>query len=357
MSSILQVEEPTLKKKELSSNKFCCVAASPFNTIIGAYAAFVENKSGVYLIDHEINGHKKCVAYKRCCKSLRPTEKSDIHEISGEKSNTGDDNSLKLCHRHQNAKSLKIFDIDILPNARLATEDDSYFKSMGIRGAKKKNGNNTYVFDSPKNPILEILNHPNRNYFTSLMIEALKIQKKSSGNKDISNLVSLLNNETKSTHKYHVDSDKDDSEEDDSDQEIDLYKDSPDTENISLVSDDEEEVSCEAIFTTNGDQLWYNPSDNKVYEPADEDDNSKNLGILKEISSKYETIQYNSKSYTVMIELNHEEKGEIHCCVLSNRLFKLHDKNNFKLIGKRILIKSSSKSADKKYKLVFNEKI
>ena len=56
-----------------------------------------------------------------------------------------------------------------------------------------------------------------------------------------------------------------------------------------------------------------------------------------------------------MIDLFHEEKGEIHCCVLSNKLFKLNDKDNFKLIGKRILIKSSAKSADKKYKLVFNE--
>jgi hypothetical protein len=349
------VSEEEFLKKKATSNKFCCVAASPFNTIISAHAAYVENKSEVYLLDYDINGVKKTIAYKRCCKSIRPTEKSDILEISDEKSkDCEEDNSLKLCHRHQNAKSLKIFDIDILPKGRLATEDDPYFKSMGIRGAKKKNGNNIYVFDSSKNPILEILNHHNRNYYTSLMIEALKIQKKISTKKDISNLVSLLNNETKSTQKHQDESDKDESDEDESDeQEIDLYKDN--TENISLLSEDEEEVSCEAIFTTNGDQLWYNPSDNHVYEPTDEDDNGKSLGILKEISSKYETIQYNNKSYTVMIDLDNEEKGEIHCCVLSNKLFKLNDKDNFKLIGKRILIKSSAKSADKKYKLVFNE--
>ena len=358
-----------LVKKQDISNKFCCIAASPFSTIKGAYAAFNENKSGVYLIDDEINGHKKCIAYKRCCKSLRPTKKSDIHEINSETNSEIskiEEDTLSLCHRHINSKSLKIFDIDILPKARLATENDSYFKGIGIRGAKKKNGNNTYVFDSPNNPIKIILDHPNRNYYTALMIEALKIQKKSSGSKDISNLVSLLNNETKSTLKYQDNSDqndsnhnkydkddKDESDQDESDQEIDLYKDLCEAENISLDSD-EEEVSCEAIFTISGDQLWYNPSDDKVYEPTDEDDNSKNLGVLKEISSKYETIQYNGKSYTVMVEINNEENGEIHCCVLSNRLFKLYDEHNFKLIGKRILIKSSAKNADKKYKLVFN---
>jgi len=362
-------EEEFLKKKATSS-KFCCIAASKFNTIMNAHASL--GICPVYLLDYDIDGVKKTVAYKRCCKSIRPAEKSDIHEISIEKSKDEEDISLKLCHRHIGAKSLMIFNTDILLKGRLASEDDPYFKSMGVRGAKKKNGNNTYVFDTPKNPILEILNHPDRNYYTSLMIEALKIQKKSSSKKDISNLVSLLNNETKSsTHKYHAESEKDKSYQDESDQdesdqdesdeqEIDLYENdeihlSSEDEKEEIHSEDEEEVSCEAIFTTTGDQLWYNPLNHHVYEPTDEDDNSKSLGILKEVPTKYESIKYNSKSYTVMIDLFHEEKGEIHCCVLSNKLFKLNDKDNFKLIGKRILIKSSAKSADKKYKLVFNE--
>jgi hypothetical protein len=105
--------------------------------------------------------------------------------------------------------------------------------------------------------------------------------------------------------------------------------------------DDEEGISCIQIYTVKGRLLCLDEENNIVYEPQ-EDDNGQEIGVLKEIPSKYHTIFHNDKYYTVIKEIKIKNRNNILCCVLSDNLFD--KKLNY--IGKRIKLKNNEYNFD-----------
>ena len=358
-----------------SDNKNRCIAASRFESSIIAYDVLCKGDIEIYIVEIEKNGTFIPKAYKRCCRSINSIKKNNIVELKEGEEIIDDSLDIKsrLCISHKDSKSLKIFDTDILPkntkdsSRRLATKDDPYFTQKAKSGRKKKISLNSFIFDSKQNPILIVLNHKNRNLYTSLMIEAAKLLKNKSDDIKIveNSLVSLHNNETKfeKTDELDIVSDNESVISFDKSEEINLYEDDDNEEDNEQDNDknqneneedddedddDDEGVSCEPIFTNKNKQLWYNDQTNMVYEPEG-DDSGEELGFLKEVPSKYETIRFNDKSYTVMLEIQDDVKGNIFCCVLSNKLFKVNKDDKLVHIGKRSLIN------DKEFKLEFNK--
>jgi hypothetical protein len=338
------------KKKDISNEKDNCTAAVRYNTIGNAYK---DRMSGVevYLIKEEKNGNMKTHAYSRCSKTTQE--------------------GTNFCHLHcrmtkYNNDGLKIFEKDILPSIPndktrwLANVNDDFFENMGKRGAKKKNGENNYTFPDENHPVLLILNHKNAKLATQLSIVASQLLKNSnyvcqdinkktipkkeiiedSNIPNINNLISMISAIDK---PFEEDSKSESSEEDvvESDEE-DIVE--PEEEVVESESDEEDEegVSCIPIYTNKKKLLWYNQDNQIVYEPEG-DDGGEEIGILKEISEEYHTINYEGKLCTVLKEINNiKNKGKLYCCVLTNSLF---DKElNF--IGTRNKIKNNEYNFD-----------
>ena len=380
---ISNISEIKNKKKDISTEKNNCIAAVRYNTIGNAYKDRMNNID-VYLVKEEKNGNIKTHAYSRCSKTTQDgTNFCHLHCRMTKYNNDG----------------LKIFEKDILPSNPndkmrwLANVNDDFFENMGKRGAKKKNGENNYTFPDENHPVLLILTHKNAKLTTQLSLYASQLLKNSNyvcpeimNNKDsdikktnskkvkevtknntsenISNLISMISTIDKSSEllkkpiikeeleniklelKEEEESLDDESEDEESEDEESEDEESEnevskceklekDDESIDNNSDDEG-VSCIPIYTNKNKLLWYNSEDQTVYEPEG-DDGGKEIGILKEISKEYHTINYNDKSYTVLIELSDKSKGKIYCCVLTDSLFD--KKLNF--IGVRTKVKNN----------------
>jgi len=329
------------KKKDINE-KNCCIAAVKYATIGNAYKDRIQNVD-VYLVKDENNGVIKTNAYTRCSKTTQ-------------EGNT-------LCHLHSrmdklNHDGLKIFEKDILPKENndksrwLANINDDFFENMGKRGAKKKNGDNNYLFNDENHPILLILNHKNAKLSTQLTIFATQLlknnnyvptdipilkenSKKNIETNDMKNLISSISsfNLKENIKKFDEEEDEEEDEEDDEDDE-----DNEDDDE----EEDLEEKSCIEIFTINNKNLYLDPIDNFIYEPEG-DDNGCPIGILTEISKDHHQIIYQNKFYTVLKESSHKKYDKIYSCVITDSLF---DKElNF--IGTRKKLK------DNEYKLKF----
>ena len=371
------------QKKDNNSEKNCCIAAVRYNTIGNAYKD-IQNNINVYLIEDEVNGIKKVNAYAQCSK----TAFSQCSEVEYEKS----DIECKLCHLHRrmiksNSEGLKIFDKDILPTSSsdkkrwLANVNDDFFENMGKRGAKKKNSDNNFLFPNENHPILLILNHKNAKLQTLLTVYASQLLKNNSNtdfyvekqskvsskkdknndiSKNLNNLISLISSNTidlkskktkselqKCIENFDFKQSEDEELEDEESEDEELEdEESESIQKSNDLEEDDDSVPCSPIKTIKGKLLWLNEENNIVYEPEGED-GGEELGILKEISKDYSTIIHNKKSYTVIIEINHKNRGKINCCVLTNSLF---DKK-MNLIGSRTKLKNND------YRFDFSDEI
>jgi hypothetical protein len=383
--SELKNQNQKLKKKDNISEKNCCIAAVRYNTIGNAYKD-VEKQIPVYLVKEDKNGVIKTDAYARCSKTTRDGE--------------------DFCHLHcrmtkYNKDGLKIFEKDILPKSEndktriLANISDDFFENMGKRGAKKKNGENNFIFPSDNHPVLLIMSHKNAKLATQLSLYATELLKNSNiampdeknkflsgslnDNKkknnesikektyDIMDLISSIkkdnstnvkklsdneesdnesecsseSEEIQNNKSTNISSDKHENEESEDDPQD--YEESEDEGSSDDQEDDDQSngVECEKIITNKGKTLWLNIENNIVYEPEG-DDGGEEIGVLTKIPDKHHTILYKDVKYTVIKTFNDIDKGQINCCVLSNKLF---DKK-FKLIGKRMKLKNNEYKFD-----------
>lgn len=344
-------------KKDSSTEKKYCIAAVRYNTIGQAFKD-IQNKVKVYLVKEEKNGNTKTHAYCRCSKTLQ--------------------DGKDICHLHLrminfNKDGLKIFDRDILPKNQfdktryLADINDDFFENMGKRGAKKKNGENNFIFPEADHPVLLIMSHKNPKLANQLTIYASQLlknnsniiskdlisnekpKKKSSVNVEepsVSDVIELITSSQKEKSNKDKKSSKNIKYNDDSDEEEEDLQNDEDKVNSSE-DDDDEGVSCIPIHTTKGKQLWLNADNNIVYEPEGED-GGEEIGILKEIASIHHTIFHEGKYYTVIKEIKDKKRGIINCCVLTNLLF---DKKMMNLIGNRKKLKN------KEYTFNFSDEI
>jgi len=325
-------------KKSVSVEKEFCIAAVKYNTIGSAFKSIKQNLK-VYFVKEDKNGTIKTYAYSRCSKTKQ--------------------DGKDLCHLHckTNINSLKIFEKDVLPNGNndknryLATVEDDYFENMGKRGAKKKNGENNFIFSVENDPIRLILIHKNpkltdklRSYASELLEVNTNIiskdltSKKSSKNKEtsINDVINLITSNEKKLSNLISNSDVTvESDEDDDNQ----------SEEINS-NDEDDEVSCTLIYTTKGKQLWLNIDNNIVYEPEGAD-NGEEIGLLTKISKKHHTIIHEDEYYTVIKEIKDNNDSLINCCVLTDVLF---DKD-MNVIGKRKKLKN------KKYELKIDKRL
>ena len=342
------------KKKEIVSEKNCCIAAVKYNTIGNAYKDRVNNVN-VYLVKEEKNGSMKTFAYARCSKT---TQESNDY-----------------CHLHcrmikHNNAGIKIFEKDVLPKDKsdksrwLANINDDFFENMGKRGAKKKYSDNNFTFSDENNPILLVLNHKNAKLTTQMAVFASQLLKNTNSedlkSNKLDNLMTFISSEknkiskTTDNKKSVVESlpvvsskeapDEEASDEEASDEEA-SDKEASDEEASDKASDEaspedpedpEDEVSCTPIYTINKKLLWLNDINNIIYEPEGED-GGEEIGILTEISEEYCTIIHNKKSCTVLKKISIKKHGEIYCCVLTDSLFN----KKLKLIGKRTKLKNN----------------
>jgi hypothetical protein len=312
------------KKKEVTSDRNKCQAGAKFNTLKDVYQS-IENKEEVFLI--EDSKTKKKYAYSRCCKTAH--------------------NGEEYCHTHNGKKTTKNFERDILPLGVKPELTDDFFDGMGKRGAKKKNISNAHYFKDKNDDILYILTHKNPKLLKKLKFYANEIRKNENeiiiGEepllkekipnidqpeqvKNIGSYLDLLSTLQKeevlpSEEDIFADkSDAEDSEEEDAEDAEDAV-DAEDAEDDDASENESDSgVSCIQIETLKGKILWLNQENNCIYEPEG-DDEGKELGILKKIKKKNATILYKDDYYTVIEERDHEKKGEIYRCVLSNNLF------------------------------------
>ena len=377
------------KKKEIVSEKNCCIAAVKYNTIGNAYKDRVNNVN-VYLVKEEKNGSMKTFAYARCSKT---TQESNDY-----------------CHLHcrmikHNNAGIKIFEKDVLPKDKsdksrwLANINDDFFENMGKRGAKKKYSDNNFTFSDENNPILLVLNHKNAKLTTQMAVFASQLLKNTNSedlkSNKLDNLMTFISSEknkiskTTDNKKSVVESlpvvsskeapdeeasdeeasdeeasDKEASDEEASDEEASDEEASDEEASDEEASDEEasdeeasdeeasdkasdeaspedpedpeDEVSCTPIYTINKKLLWLNDINNIIYEPEGED-GGEEIGILTEISEEYCTIIHNKKSCTVLKKISIKKHGEIYCCVLTDSLFN----KKLKLIGKRTKLKNN----------------
>ena len=379
-----KISDNKSKKKDISNEKNICIAGVRYNTIGNAYKDRMNNVD-VYLIKEEKNGNIKTHAYSRCSKTTQDgTNFCHLHCRMTKYNNEG----------------LKIFEKDILPSNPsdktrwLANINDDFFENMGKRGAKKKNSENNFTFPDENHPVLLILTHKNAKLATQLSLYASQLLKNSNyvcheimtnnikdndikkveskktkeiiksdnTSENISNLISMISTIDKSSQllkKSNINQDNKSEEHEDDEPENDesendefievnsennQLKDNKSVNNIEIKeqsdnednSSDDEGVSCIPIYTNKKKLLWYNEDNQSVYEPEG-DDGGEEIGLLKEISMEYHTINHNEKFYTVLNELNVKDKGNIYYCVLTDSLF---DKElNF--IGTRTKIKNN----------------
>jgi hypothetical protein len=300
-----------VKKNELSLNnekkicsKTCCKGAFKYNTFIKAYDDIKENNH-VYFVKIDDNYR----LYREC--------KKNSIDGSG------------LCHIHKrmkesNPSELKFFETDILPKSAndkdryLASIDDPFFGKIEKRNNKEKQKEQLKF--KKNNPINLVLTSGNEALKTQLTLFATQLLNNNTllkeENKKIKSASEEISEQISSLKSVILEKDVDVIEEDDD-------ADEDDEEN----NDDVEEVSVIEIETEKGRKLYLSPENNYIIDPQDEE---TVLGIMAEINPKYSTIIYESKSYTVLKDRNHDEKGKIHICVLSNNVFDV----SFNYIGK-----------------------
>jgi hypothetical protein len=356
-----------IPKKNIEETNNKCEAARPYSTIGEAYTDLINNKP-VYL--NNTNG--KYIAYKQCDKScIKKHENTEIKEITDTSdSSTTLQNIPKLCHIHgrmylNNNNCLKLFAIDIKPRAnndkerKLADKYDSYFDNMGKRGCPKKEKN-------PNDSISQIQKHKNKKLLELLTIYANKLLSLTLSDKKsketIDKLISSDNSDNElsdeSIDLYKGDEDDEDDEDDEennaSDNENNHNKIDNENKEIKENKEDEEEetISCVPIKTNNGKDLWLDSDSFIVYEQS-EDDNGTEIGVLKIIPSIYETIKYEDKSYTVLKDINYPSRGKISCCVITDKLFKENDDESYDYIG----IRKKKKSNSNVYNFEFSDEI
>ena len=90
----------------------------------------------------------------------------------------------------------------------------------------------------------------------------------------------------------------------------------------SVLENEEVEEQDESNFikiTTNNNVLYY-INDNEAYGENDDETYSK-VGILTETKKKYHTIVHDDKYYTIFFNYEHPRKGNIHLCIVSNKIY------------------------------------
>ena len=304
---ISKVDEP--KKKKIKTVK-CCCAAKEINTKGNAYKDIISGKE-VCLVRTDVKGVYKTKAYSRCSKTIKDGQ--------------------TFCHLHikmskNNNDNILIYETDVLPqikddkNRYIAAINDDFFETMGKRGAKKKNLDNNFIFSNKNNPILEVLNHPKGDLSVKLAIYASQLLKKS----DDSHVISLHTDGSKPELDIDSDSDSESDSEDEADEKSvkEQISDLESEDDLEVVEvSEEEEISVIEIETHKGKTYYLNESNNDIIDPEDD---TTVVGVLIEISKKYSTITHNDVEYSILKELEHEDKGKVYYCILSNKIF---DKN------------------------------
>lgn len=317
-------ENGKLKKKELNLNnekkicsKTCCKGAFKYNTYIKAYED-IKDKNQVYFVKNDDDTYR---LYREC--------KKNSIDGSG------------LCHIHKrmkesNPSELKFFETDILPKSPkdkdryLASIDDPFFSKIEKRNNKEKQKEQLKF--KKNNPINEVLTSGNETLKTQLLLFATQLLNNntllSEGNKKIKSISEEISDQISSL-KAEI-KEKDEADDEDNEEEEDEEEEDKDNEEEDLEkenNDEVEEYSVIEIETEKGRKLYLSPENNYIIDPQDEE---TVLGIMAEINPKYRTIIYESKNYTVLKDRNHDEKGKIYICVLSNNIFDV----SFNHIGK-----------------------
>ena len=276
------------------------------------------------MVKENVKGNMKIKAYSRCSKKRQEDhDYCHIHKKSFENNTTPD---------------LKIFEKDIVPlddkdvTKYKATIADEYFESMGKRGAKKKNVDHNFIFDSDTNPILMVLKHPNAKLTTSLAMFATQLIKT---NTPISNIIlkplesTNINDNIKSINdlvstkdtKEIVTKDEDLKDENLKDEDI-KDEDIEDEDADDDTSTASSSIECISIKTMKGKEIFLEPDSNNVYDTDGDEGDYALLGSFQEIDEKYATIKYNDSFYTVFKQ--HEDHNY---CVFTYRVFDEDQKN------------------------------
>lgn len=364
-NNINEKNDSNKKSEKCNINKKkCCIAAVKISTIGRAFKNVLDGVP-VYLVKDKKNNVLKTYAYIRCSKTIE--EDCEYCHIHG--------NVLK-----RNLDGVQDFEKDIISKGSLANTTNDFFINMGKRGAKKKTNKNTFTFNNCNNPILLILTHKNPKLTIELTMHAHQILKGGDGSsynnqynelksdkkskpskKNLDNLFSVIseidlnsnnklsnrdiekinlmkkelseeNNESENNESEEDESEDDDSEEDYCDKNIDTIN--------------NEEVSCDEIYTTKDKLLWYNEENNTIYEPEG-DDGGEEIGILSEIHIDYHTIVHNNKYYTVLKEIFEKKHGKIYSCSLTDKLFN----RDLEYIGNQKRLKNNE------YQMIFFNEI
>lgn len=382
------------KKKDNSNEKNNCVAAVRYNTIGNAYKDRMNNV-GVYLIKEEKNGNMKTHAYSRCSKTTQdgtnfchlhcrmtkynneglkifekdilptnPTDKTrwlanindDFFENMGKrgaKKKNGENNftfpgenhPVLLILTHKNAKlstQLSLYASQLLKNSNYVCPEiiTNNVKDNDIKKVGSKKTKEIIKVDNTSENISNLIS------MISTIDKSSQLLKKSNINQDDKS------KDDKSEDDEVAESEEDESDDDESNNnesedkksKNNELKDNKSINNIEIKEEsdnednnsDDEGVSCIPIYTNKKKLLWYNEDNHAVYEPEG-DDSGEEIGLLKEITMEYHTINHNEKFYTVLNELNVKDKGNIYYCVLTDSLFD--KKLNF--IGTRTKIKNN----------------
>ena len=387
------------KKKDNSNEKNNCVAAVRYNTIGNAYKDRMNNV-GVYLIKEEKNGNMKTHAYSRCSKTTQdgtnfchlhcrmtkynneglkifekdilptnPTDKTrwlanindDFFENMGKrgaKKKNGENNftfpgenhPVLLILTHKNAKlstQLSLYASQLLKNSNYVCPEimTNNVKDNDIKKVESKKTKEIIKVDNTSENISNLISMISTIDKSSQLLKKSNINQDDKCKDDKSKDDESEEDESEEDESDDTESDEDDGNESNDNESEDkksknnILKDNKSVNNIEINEDnnsDDEGVSCIPIYTNKKKLLWYNEDNNAVYEPEG-DDSGEEIGLLKEISMEYHTINHNEKFYTVLNELNVKDKGNIYYCVLTDSLFD--KKLNF--IGTRTKIKNN----------------
>jgi len=389
-----KISDNKSKKKDISNEKNICIAGVRYNTIGNAYKDRMNNVD-VYLIKEEKNGNIKTHAYSRCSKTTQdgtnfchlhcrmtkynneglkifekdilpsnPSDKTrwlanindDFFENMGKrgakKKNSennftfpDENHPVLLILTHKNAKlatQLSLYASQLLKNSNYVCHEimTNNIKDNDIKKVESKKTKEIIKSDNTSENISNLIS------MISTIDKSSQLLKKSNINQD--NKSKDDKSEGAESEEHEDDEPENDESENDEfievNSENNQLKDNKSVNNIEIKeqsdnednSSDDEGVSCIPIYTNKKKLLWYNEDNQSVYEPEG-DDGGEEIGLLKEISMEYHTINHNEKFYTVLNELNVKDKGNIYYCVLTDSLF---DKElNF--IGTRTKIKNN----------------
>jgi hypothetical protein len=405
---ITNMSEIKNKKKDISNEKNNCIAAVKYNTIGNAYKDRMKNID-VYLVKEEKNGNIKTHAYSRCSKTTQdgthfchlhcrmtkynndglkifdkdilPSNQNDktrwLANINddffenmgkrGAKKKNGENNftfpdenhPVLLILTHKNAKlatKLSIYASQLLKNSNYECLEiiSNNIKDYEIKKTNSKKTKEIIKTDNTSDNISNLISMISKiDKSSELLKKSIDNDDKDESDKDESDKDESDKDESDKDKSDKDESDKDKSDKDESDkdesddiefEDIESKEDESKEDESKDVESEDEGVSCIPIYTNKKKLLWYNEDNKVVYEPEGED-GGEEIGILKEISDEYYTINHNGKLYTVLKEINVKKKGNIYCCVLTDSLF---DKElNF--IGTRTKIKNNE------YRFDFNK--